>query len=53
MIDPTFRDINRLFVLPFKSGNDDPLRDCFEQYHMLLVGIKDFNAFIDNKLIFD
>ena len=27
MIDPTFRDINRRFVLSFKNGDNDPTRD--------------------------
>ena len=42
MTDPTFRNINRLFVLSFKNGNDDPTRDPFEKYYMPLVGTKDF-----------
>ena len=49
LIDPTFRNINRLFVLSFKNGNNDPTRDSFEKYYMPLVKIKDFNALIDNK----
>ena len=32
LIDPTFRNINRLFVLSFKNGNDDPKRDSFDKY---------------------
>ena len=39
LIDPTFRNINRLFVLSFKNGDDDPTRDSFDQYYMLLVKI--------------
>ena len=49
MIDATFRNINRVFVLSFKNSNDDLTRDCFDLYYMLLVEIKDFNALIDNK----
>ena len=52
LIDPTFRNINRLFVLSFKSGNDDPTRYFFDQYYMPLVEMKDFNALIDNKPYF-
>ena len=29
LIDPTFRNINRLFVLSFKNGNNDPTRNSF------------------------
>ena len=53
LIDPTFRNINRLFVLSFKNGNNDPTRDFFDKYYMQLVEIKDFNASINNKLFFD
>ena len=52
LIDPTFRNINRLFVFSFKNSNDDPKRDSFDKYYMLLVEIKDFNALIDNKPLF-
>ena len=49
LIDPTFRNINRLFVLSFKNGDDDPTRIYFDEYYMLLVEIKDFNALIDKN----
>ena len=52
MIDPAFRNINRLFVLSFKNGNDDPTKDFFDKCYMSLVEIKDFNALIDNKPFF-
>ena len=42
-----------MFVLSFKIGNDDPRRDSFDDYHMPLVEIKDFNVFLDNKPFFD
>ena len=49
MIDPTFRNINRLFALPFKSGDNDPTRN----YYISLAEIKDCNALIENKWFFD
>ena len=52
LTDPTFRNINRLFVLSFKNGDDDPTRDSFGDY-MPLVEIKDFNALIEYKQFFD
>ena len=53
MIDPTFRNINRLFVLSFKNGNDDSTRGSFDKHYTALAEIKDFNALIDNKTFFD
>ena len=41
MIDPTFRNINRLFVLSIKNGNSDPARDFLNKYYIPLVEIKD------------
>ena len=52
MIDATFRNINRLFVLSFKNNGNDPARDSFDKYYIPLVEIKDFNALIDNKHFF-
>ena len=52
LIDPTFININRLFVLSFKNGDNDPTRDSFKKYYMSLVEIKDFNVLIDNKPFF-
>ena len=52
MIDPTFRNIDRLLVFSFKNSDDDPTRNSFDEYYMPLVEIKDFNPFIDNKLLF-
>ena len=52
MTHPTFRNINRSFVLSFKNGDDDPARNFVNEYYMQLVKIKDFNALIDNKPFF-
>ena len=49
LIDPTFINVNRLFLILFKNGNDDPARDSFVKYCMALVEIKDFNVLIDNQ----
>ena len=53
LIDLTFRNINRLFVLSFQNGNDNPTMNSFNRYYMPLVEIKYFNALIDNKPFFD
>ena len=53
LIDPTFKNINKLFALSLKNGNDGPTGDSFVKYYMSLVEINDFNALIDNKPFFD
>ena len=40
LIDPTFRSINRLFVLSFKNCYDDPTRYSFDKYYMAIVEIR-------------
>ena len=41
-IDPSFRNINRLFVLSFKNGNDDLARNSLDKHYIPLVEIKKF-----------
>ena len=53
MIDPTFKNINRLFVLLFISGNNDPTKSSFDKYYMPLVNIKNFNILIEKNSISD
>ena len=40
LIDLTFRNINRLFVLSFKNDNDGPKRDSFYEYYMSLLKLR-------------
>ena len=51
LINLTFRNIDRLFVLSFKNGSNDPTRGYFDKYFMPLVEMH-FNALIDNKPFF-
>ena len=51
--DPTFTNINRLFVLLFKYGDNDSTRTTFDNYYMPLVKIQDVNALINNKPFID
>ena len=53
LIDPTFTNINRLFVLLFTRGNASDTRDSFSHYYVPNVRIKDFNVLIDRKIFFD
>ena len=46
LIDPTFKNIKRLFVLSFKKGNYDPTRNSFDEYYIPFVEIKDFNVLV-------
>ena len=47
LIDPTFTNVNRLFVLSF--GNEDD-RTSFSKYYVPKVEIKDFNVLLITML---
>ena len=53
LIDPTFTNVNRLFVLSFARTTLGDNRDSFSDYYVSNVEIKDFNVLIDKKHFFD
>ena len=58
LIDPTFTNVNRLFVLSFQriageNNTTKDYRDSFSHYYVPNVRIKDFNVLIDGKSFFD
>ena len=53
LIDPTFTNVNRLFVLSFAITNPGDNRDSFSLCYLPNVEIKDFNVLIDRKHFFD
>ena len=53
LIDPTFTNVNRLFVLSFARESAVDNRDSFSHYYVPSVEIKDFNVLIDEKSFFD
>ena len=50
LIDPTFTNVNRLFVLAYLTAND---RQLFSQFYLPKVMAKDFNVIIDKLAFFD
>ena len=53
LIDSTFPNVDRLFVLSFSRNNNTNNRDSFSDYYVPNVEIKDFNVLIDGKSFFD
>ena len=57
LIDPTFTNASRLFVLSFERIEENNVkkdrRDSFAHYCVRKVQIKDFNVLIDGKTFFD
>ena len=50
LIDPTFTNVNRLFVLAYQTADD---RQSFSQFYLPRVMVKDFNVIIDKLTFFD
>ena len=50
LTDPTFTNVNRLFVLSFENEDD---RILFSEYYVPKVEIKYFNVLIDEKPFFE
>ena len=50
LIDPTFTNVNRLFVLAYQNADD---RQSFSQFHLPNVMVKDYNFIIDKLAFFD
>ena len=50
LIDPTFTNVNRLFVLAYQNPDD---RQLFSQVYLPKVLVKDFNVIIDKLAFFD
>ena len=40
IIDSTFTNIIRLFILPFKNGDNDPTKNSFDKYYIPIFEIK-------------
>ena len=53
LIDPTFTNVNRLFVLSFTRTNAGDDRDSFSGYYVPSVETRDFNVLIDRRSFFD
>ena len=53
LIDPTIRNVYRLFVLPFERIEENNVkkdyRDSYPHYYIPKFEIKDFNILIDQK----
>ena len=50
LIDPTFTNVNRLFILAYQNADD---RQSFSQFYLPRVMIKDYNVIIDKLAFLD
>ena len=50
LIDPTFTNVNKLFVLAYQAADD---RQSFSQFYLPKVLVKDYNVIINKLAFFD
>ena len=50
LIDPTFTNVNRSFVLAYQTADD---RQSFSEFYLPRVMVKDINVIIDKLAFFD
>ena len=50
LIDPTFTNVNKLFVLAYQTADD---RQSFSQFYLPRVMVKGYNVIIDKLAFFD
>ena len=50
LVEPSFQEINRVFVLAFENDND---RTSDDEYYLSTVEIKDYNIVINDENFFD
>ena len=53
LVNPTYTNVNRLFVVSFTRTNADDNRVSFSHYDISNVERKDFNVLIKGKSFFD
>ena len=53
LVDPTFTNANRLFVLSYATDDDNYNRQSYSQFYLPKVMVKDYNVIIDKLAIFD
>ena len=51
LIDPTFTNVNKLFVLAYEQDNND--RQSFSRFYLPNVMVKDYNVITDKLAFFD
>ena len=50
LLDPTFTNVNKLFVLAYQTADD---RQSFSQFYLPRVMVKDYNVIFDKLSFFD
>ena len=52
-LDPSFQDVNRLFVMAYSRENNQPQRKCQQKYYLPRFDLKKYNVIIDGRNFYD
>ena len=53
LVDPTFTNVNRLFVLSYAIDDNNYNRQSYSQFYLPKLMVKDYNVIIDKFAFFD
>ena len=52
-LDPSFQDVNRLFVMAYNRANGEPTRNGQQKYYLPRIDLEKYNVIIDGKIFYD
>ena len=52
-LDPSFQDVNRLFVMAYNRANGQPIRNGQRKYYLPRIDLEKYNVIIDGRNFYD
>ena len=52
-LDPSFQGVNRLFVMAYNRGNNQPTRNGQQKYYLPRIDLEKYNVIIDGRNFYD
>ena len=52
-LDPSFQGVNRLFVIAYNRGNNQPTRNGQQKYYLPRTDLEKYNVIIDGRNFYD
>ena len=52
-LDPSFQDVNRLFVMAYNRANGQPTRNGQQKYYLPRIDLEKYNVIIDGRNFYD
>ena len=52
-LDPSFQEVNRLFVMAYNRANGQPIRNGQQKYYLPRIDLEKYNVIIDGRNLYD